>query len=103
MIDEIARHHEELRALCRRYHVRWLDVFGSAARADFDPERSDVDFLVEFDRSHPDALSLKTYFDFKDALEALLGRPVDLVEPGALRNPYLRASIDASREPLFAT
>ena len=102
MIDEIVQHHEELHALCRRYHVRRLDVFGSAARGDFDPERSDVDFLVEFDRGHPDALSLKTYFDFKDALEALLGRPVDLVEPGAVQNPYLRASIDASREPLFA-
>ena len=101
MIDEIVRHTEELHALCRRCHVRRLDVFGSAARGDFNPERSDVDFLVEFDRGHPDALSLKTYFDFKDALETLLGRPVDLVEPGALHNPYLRASIDASREPLF--
>ena len=57
-----------------------------------------MDFLGEFDRSHPDALSLKTYLDFKDALEALLGRPI---EPGAVHNPYLRASTNASREPLF--
>ncbi len=101
MIEEIALHREELRALCCRFHVRRLDLFGSAARGDFDPERSDVDFLVEFDREHPEALSLKTYFDFKEALEALLGRPVDLVEPGAVRNPYLKASIDGSREPVF--
>jgi predicted nucleotidyltransferase len=102
MIDEIARRREELRALCRRFHVRRLDLFGSAARGDFDPDRSDVDFLVEFDRTHPDALSLRTYFGLKEALERLLGRPVDLVEPGAVRNPYLKASIEGSREPVFA-
>ncbi|MBV8575147.1 MAG: nucleotidyltransferase domain-containing protein [Acetobacteraceae bacterium] len=65
MIDEIEQYREKLRALCRCFHVRRLDLFGSAARGDFDPERSDVDFLVEFDREDPDALSLKTYFDFK--------------------------------------
>jgi len=101
MIDELELHREELRALCQRLHVRRLDLFGSAARSDFDPERSDIDFLVEFDREHPEALSFNTYFDFKEALEELLGRPVDLVEPGAVRNPYLTASIDASREPVF--
>ena len=102
MIDEITSHREKLHALCRRYHVRRLDLFGSAARSDFDPERSDFDFLVEFDHRHPDALSLKTYFGLKASLEDLLGRTVDLVEPAALRNPYLKASIDASREPIFA-
>jgi hypothetical protein len=101
VIDEIELHREELRSLCRRFHVRRLDLFGSAARGDFDPDRSDVDFLVQFDRGHPDAFSLKTYFGLKESLEALLGRPVDLVEAGALRNPYLKASIERSREPVF--
>jgi predicted nucleotidyltransferase len=67
----------------------------------FDPERSDVDFLVEFDRAHPDALSLRTYFGLREALEGLLGRPVDLVEPAVVRNPYLKASIEGSREQVF--
>jgi uncharacterized protein len=102
MIDEIRLHGRELQALCRRFHVRRLDVFGSAARGDFDRARSDVDFLVEFDRDHPQAVSLKAFFAFKGALEALLGRPVDLVESGALRNPYLRASIERSAERVFA-
>ncbi|HZU87962.1 MAG TPA: nucleotidyltransferase domain-containing protein [Stellaceae bacterium] len=102
MIDEIALHREELRALRRRFHVRRLDLFGSAARGDFDPERSDIDFLVEFDRGHPEALALKTHFDLKEALEALFGRPVDLVEPSAIRNPYLKASVERSRELVFA-
>jgi predicted nucleotidyltransferase len=87
--------------LCRRFHVRRLDLFGSAARGDFDPERSDIDFLVEFDREHAEALAFETYFGLKAALEALLGRPVDLVEPSAVRNPYLKASIEGSREPVF--
>ena len=68
MIDEIALRRDELRAVCRRFHVRRLDLFGSAARGDFDPERSDVDFLVEFDRAHPDAQSLNTYIGLKEAL-----------------------------------
>jgi len=101
MIEEIELHRDALRALCRRFHVRRLELFGSAARGDFDSERSDIDFLVEFDQSEPEALSLKTYLDLKDSLEALLARPVDLVEPNALRNPYLRASIEGSREPVF--
>jgi predicted nucleotidyltransferase len=70
------------------------------ARGDFDPERSDIDFLVEFDRGHPDALSLQMYFGFKESLEALFGLPVDLVEPGAVRNPYRKANIEGSRGSL---
>ena len=101
MIDEIELSREELRALCRRFHVRRLDLFGSAARGDFDPEHSDIDFLVEFDRAHAKALSLKGYFQFKKELEAILGRPVDLIETRELRNPYLKASIERSREPVF--
>ncbi len=102
MLADIETRRTELNALCRRFHVRRLDLFGSAARADFDPKRSDVDFLVEFDRGHPEALSLATYFGLKESLEALFARPVDLVETGAMRNPYLKASIERSREPVFA-
>ncbi len=101
MIDAIALHREELHELCRHFHVRRLDLIGSAARDDFDPERSDVDFLVEFDRSHPEAMSFDTYFGLKESLERLLGRPVDLVESSAVRNPYLKAEFEESRVALF--
>ena len=100
MIDEIALHREELQELCRRFHVRRLDLFGSAARGDFNPERSDIDFIVEFDRSAPQH-PFDAYFGLKEELEALFGRKVDLVELSAVRNPYLKSSIDASREPVF--
>ncbi len=102
MLPLIAERRSEIAALCRRFGVRRLTVFGSAARGeDFDPARSDLDFLVEFDRGEPEALSLKTFFGLKESLEALFGRSVDLVEPGAMRNPYLKASIERSREPVF--
>ena len=102
MPSVIEPYRDEIAQLCRRFHVRRLDVFGSAARGtDFDPERSDVDFLVDF-APEAEARAFANYFDFKEALEALLGRPVDLVMPGAIENPYLRAGIERSREPVFA-
>jgi uncharacterized protein len=92
---------EEVARICRRYHVRRLDVFGSAARDDFDAARSDVDFLVEFEPNHPLG-GLEAYFGLQRELEELFGRKVDLVSPGRIRNPYLRRSIDQSRETLYA-
>jgi predicted nucleotidyltransferase len=91
----------ELAELCRRFHVRRLAVFGSATRDDFDPSRSDVDLLVEFDPDTP-LSPFDAYFGFKEAAETLLGLPVDLVMETAVRNPYLRASIERTREPLYA-
>lgn len=87
--------------LCRQYHVSRIDLFGSAARDDFDPERSDLDFLVEYEPDAPGS-ALDMYFGFKESLEELFERSVDLVEEGAIRNPYLLASIDASRELIYA-
>ena len=102
MLPLIETKRAEIAALCRRFHVRRLEVFGSAAReSDFDPKRSDVDFLVEF-TDHAGAGSLGNFFDLKEALEALLGRSVDLLEYQAVRNPYLRAGIDETRLPIYA-
>jgi predicted nucleotidyltransferase len=97
----IAEKRQELIALCRRYGVTRLEVFGSAARAaDFDPVTSDADFLVEF---APQADELARYFDFKKALEFLLARPVDLVEFGTIKNPFIRAGINRSRELVYVS
>lgn len=88
----------EIEALCREFGVARLAVFGSATTDRFDPTRSDVDFLVEF--SEP-SRTLRHHFGFRDALERLLGRPVDLVAPKALRNPYFAASVAESRRDLY--
>jgi predicted nucleotidyltransferase len=88
-------------ALCRRYGVRKLEIFGSAARGvDFDPVRSDADFLVEFDDTRfrdP----LEQFFGFSESLEKALGRPVDLVERGAARNPYFQRQIEEAGELVY--
>ena len=101
MHPAIAQHRSGISAICQRYRISRLEVFGSAARADdFNPASSDADFLVEF---APDALpSLEAFFGAKADLEQLLGRGDDLVEPGAVRNPFVLASINRNREAVYA-
>lgn len=83
-----------LSAICQRYGVRRLELFGSALRDDFDASTSDYDFFVDFG-SQPPAGAFKRYMGLKFDLEALFGRPVDLVEASAVTNPYfLRATAD---------
>jgi predicted nucleotidyltransferase len=101
MQPAIEARRQEVAEICRQFHVRRLDVFGSAAREDFDPARSDVDFLVEFERDHPLG-GLDAYFGLKEALEQLFGRKVDLVAPSRLKNPYLRRSIERNHQNVYA-
>lgn len=96
----LAGHLRELRILCRRYDVRRLAVFGSAARGDFDPTRSDLDFVVEFRRSRTHGPA-DQYFRFKLALERLFGRDVDLVELKALPESRLKRSIERTQVPVY--
>jgi hypothetical protein len=92
----------EIAAICKRFHVLRLEVFGSAARNDdFDPVRSDVDFLVEFEPDIPIS-RFDAYFELKQLLEEVLGRPIDLISPSAVNNPYVRESIDRDRELVHA-
>ena len=101
MHPAIAQHRSGISAICQRYRISRLEVFGSAARADdFNPASSDADFLVEFAPDAPP--SLEAFFGAKADLEQLLGRGVDLVEPGAVRNPYVLASINRNREAVYA-
>src|SRR5437899_12800591 len=87
----------DISRICRQHHVRRLEVFGSVARGtDFDPATSDADFLVEFDLQFPRGLD--SYFAVKTGLEAVLHRGVDLVEEGAVRQPYLLAGINDARK-----
>ncbi len=96
LIDD---HRAEIAALCRQYRVRRLEVFGSVVRDDFDPERSDVDFFVEFEPGAAPPLS--RYMRLRDALAAIVGHPVDLVMARAVRNPYVKAAIESERRPVF--
>ncbi len=101
MIKLIEESQRALRDLCLKHRVRRLELFGSAAGQGFDPESSDIDFLVEFhqlrDNEYADA-----YFGLLEDLKALFRREVDLVVESAVKNPYLRQSMDRSRKLLYA-
>jgi len=86
--------------LCRLHGVHRLEVFGSILRDDFDPQRSDVDVLVEFEIKA--AASFTNFLDLKASLEELFGRSVDLVELRAIRNRRLRYYIEHSKSPVYA-
>ncbi|MHB1324426.1 MAG: nucleotidyltransferase family protein [Coriobacteriia bacterium] len=101
MVAAIEDKREAIAALCRKYGVVRMDVFGSVLRDDYDPGRSDVDLLVDFEARDPYALA-EAYFDMLDELRELLGGPVDLVMSGAIKNPYILADIEASKQVLYA-
>jgi predicted nucleotidyltransferase len=87
--------------VCRRFRVRQLDIFGSAATGNsFDPARSDLDFLVTFEPLTPVDYA-DAFFGLREALEALSGRPIDLVTEAALENPHLRRRVESQRRTLF--
>lgn len=92
---------DRIEELCRRHAVRRLALFGSAVREDFDPDRSDMDFLVDFDPMPPQAHA-DAYFGLLSDLESLFDLRVDLVESAALRNPFRRREIEATQVLLHA-
>lgn len=87
--------------LCRRYGVARLALIGSATEeASFDPARSDIDFLVDF--SGEEQLFAR-YIDLKEALESVLGRPVDLIIARAVRNPFFLREIERTQVVVYET
>ncbi len=88
--------------VCREHGVARLEVFGSAARGgDFDELRSDVDFLVEFKQvSAVDPLG--QFFGLEQALAEAVGRKIDLIEAGEIRNRYVKQAIDRDRRTVYA-
>ena len=99
-MDQVLLDHlGELKELCGRHRVARLDVFGSAAQQV--AGAGDVDLLVEFEDLPADGYA-DAYFGLLADLEALLGRPVDLVMASAVRNPFVKETIERSRIPLHA-
>jgi predicted nucleotidyltransferase len=102
MIGPLEDRREQLTQLCRDFRVRRLDAFGSAAdRERFDPNRSDIDLLVEFEAMDP-VCHAKAYFGLLAALQDLFARRVDLLEIKAVVNPYFLASIERERQQVYA-
>lgn len=95
----IERNIEMIKRLCQKHKVRKLFVFGSILSNNFN-DKSDVDFVVDFEKVDLNDYA-DNYFDLKTALEKLLKRPVDLLENQAIRNPFLKQSIDSTKKLVY--
>ena len=97
MID-INAYRSLLTELCRSLSVRRLELVGSAAREDFSRETSDIDVIIEFEGN--DNL-FNRYFELKKGLEEIFKRKVDVIQTGAISNPYLRKSLEQDRIAIY--
>lgn len=102
MIDLIEKHLHEIEALCQEFGVTRLELFGSAATGEFDPESSDIDFLVDYPPDYEFGPWVGRHFDLQERLELLLGRKVDLVMISAMRKPRFIESVNQTRRLLYA-
>ena len=96
----IEQHQAALAELCRRFGVDRLYVFGSAASGDLRPS-SDVDLVVSMADRLPTGTYADRFLDFAEAVESLLGRRVDLVSEEAIRNPFFRREVEATRQLVY--
>ena len=96
----VAERKQDLARLCEEHRVARLDVFGSAVTGEFDPETSDLDFLVTFQEA-ADEDGFHKRFRLQDALADLFGRKVDVVPERSITNPYFRANVEDTREPVY--
>ena len=92
---------DDIAALCRQHRARRLELFGSATRADFSPDTSDLDFVVDLPEDQPPGGYADAFFGLKQGLERLFDRPVDLLTDASLVNPYLRQRINAERVAVY--
>ena len=97
----IQAHQSELTSLCQRFHVRKLELFGSAAQDKDVASIGDLDFLVDFAEANQISRA-DAYFGLLESLQNLFNKPVDLVMLSAIKNPYLLQSIEKDRKTLYA-
>ncbi len=92
---------KDIQRLCQQFHVAKLEVFGSVTKSTFNPKRSDIDFLVEF---NPEGISAyaDNYFGLQKALQNLFKLPIELVISSTIKNPYFLESIETDRTFLYA-
>lgn len=97
----IERHKVEITALCEEFGVDRLEVFGSANTSEFDPLRSDIDFLVTYPPEYDIGPWMQRFFELRDRLSILLGRPIDLLESKKFRNPFFEKAVSESRISIY--
>jgi hypothetical protein len=101
MVQLLEQKRTALIELCDRFGVSRLDVFGSALRDDFRPAQSDLDLLVEFRPMDPYELT-DAYFGLLGEIRSLLGLEIDLVVAGAVKNRFIAADIERTKQEFYA-
>lgn len=101
MVRMLEDNRRDLEALCERFGVARLDVFGSALRDDFQTDRSDLDLLVAFRQMTPHQRA-DAYFGFLKEFRAPMGVEIDLVVPGAVKNRFIAEDIASTKQSFYA-
>ena len=96
---DFGKYKKAVSELCRKYGIARFEIFGSAVRDDFGAD-SDVDCLIDF--TEDGGNYFERYFDFKDELEKLFGRKVDLIVEKAIRNPYFKQNVNETKQLIYA-
>ena len=100
LTDEIAKRKEDFENLCADHKVKFLYAFGSSITDRFDPDKSDIDLLVEIDDNDPVERGEKL-ISLWDTFEDFFHKKVDLLTDSSVRNPFLRKSIDATKVLIY--
>lgn len=100
MIDLIESNRDRIEALCRENDIAALWIFGSAAKGTWNPDTSDIDFLVDLGGYEPGVSG--RFLRLMISLEELLGRSIDLVTVRQLKSDWFRTDVLATRELLYA-
>lgn len=99
----IELHLDKIIALCKKYKVAKLWVFGSILTPRFNDD-SDVDFSVEFDSETINSQHLDwadIFFDFMHELEKIMSRRIDLICDDAVSNPIFRRELDRTKQLIY--
>lgn len=100
VINDLIGNRDDFVALCRNHHVKQMYAFGSSVSDEFDPEKSDIDLLVEIDETDPISKGEKI-LSLWDRLEEFFNRKVDLLTDLSIRNKILRDSIDSTKVLIY--
>ena len=98
----IQQYQTEITTLCIKHKVKELYAFGSVLDAKKFNENSDVDVIVKFDDKVVVEDYANLFFDFADNLEVLFKRKVDLMISKPIKNRFLRANIESTKQLVYA-
>ena len=96
----LPKYKDKISELCRKFGVVRLEIFGSVARNDFNPDSSDIDLVASFSNTRAPGYADR-YLDFAQSLEELLGRKVDLITPRSIRNRHFAEVIKREAIPVY--